>query len=254
MNHIIVRETSAEMKTIARNALRDNWQKVFIGMFVFYLLTSAIPGLINALLPNPFPTTINELTGEEVGATVGDLYLIVLQGAFQVGMCSFMIAFFRKRDIHPGYLFDGFENFLKSFCLLFVMGFFIFLWTLLLIIPGFIAAFRYSQAFYILADNPEKGVMECINESKAMMDGNKGRLFYTELSFFGWLLLASVPQVILDILLPHFGVLRVALTLIFSIPMMFVMIYMNTTQTVFYDLVSGNLIAKPEQSFADEEI
>lgn len=47
------------------------------------------------------------------------------------------------------------------------MGIFVMLWSLLFWFPGIIAYYRYSQAFYILAENPEKGIMDCINESKA---------------------------------------------------------------------------------------
>ena len=54
---------------------------------------------------------------------------------------------------------------------------FIFLWSLLLIVPGIIAAIRYSQAFFILADDPSKGIRQCMDESKAMMNGNKMKYF-----------------------------------------------------------------------------
>ena len=46
MNNIIVRETCAEMRAIARSALKGNWQVVVIGMFLYYLMTSTIPQLL----------------------------------------------------------------------------------------------------------------------------------------------------------------------------------------------------------------
>lgn len=65
-------------------------------------------------------------------------------------------------------------------------------WTLLLIIPGIIAGYRYSQAFYIMAENPGLGSGECIERSKAMMQGNKWKLFCLQLSFIGWFFLTLI--------------------------------------------------------------
>ena len=94
------------------------------------------------------------------------LYSILLTGPFQVGVASFFIYFFRKRELHAGHLFDGFEYFIKAILLTIVVGIKIFLWSLLLIVPGIIAALRYSQAYYVLADHPEYSVRQCIAVSK----------------------------------------------------------------------------------------
>ena len=68
----------------------------------------------------------------------------------------------------------------------------IFLWTLLFIVPGIVAAFRYAMAPYVLAEHPELTASEAIEKSKQMMAGNKGRLFCLQLSFIGWFLLACL--------------------------------------------------------------
>jgi len=63
------------------------------------------------------------------------------------------------------------------------------LWALLLVVPGIIAAIRYSMAYYILNDNPEIGAMDAIRRSKEMMEGHKMRFAEMWLSFLGWFLL-----------------------------------------------------------------
>ena len=65
---------------------------------------------------------------------------------------------------------------------------------MLLLFPGVIAYYRYSQAIYILVDDPTKSPMQCIRESKAMMAGHKGELFALDLSFLGWYLLSLIPM------------------------------------------------------------
>ena len=76
---------------------------------------------------------------------------------------------------------------------------FIFLWTLLFIIPGFIAAYRYRFAVYNLCENPDMGVMEAINMSKAQTAGFKWQLFVLDLSFIGWRILSGLTLNILAI-------------------------------------------------------
>ena len=99
-------------------------------------------------------------------------------------------------------IFGGFNQFGKVFLLNLAIGFFTFLWSLLFLIPGIIAAFRYSQAFYVLMDNPEMGVMDCIRRSKELMRDNKLDLFILRLSFFGWVLLEVCVTFIISFTMP----------------------------------------------------
>lgn len=75
------------------------------------------------------------------------------------------------------------------------MGIFIALWSLLLVVPGIIAAYRYRMALFLLLDNPEKSALACISESKRMMTGRKAELFVMDLSFIGWYILEIIPFV-----------------------------------------------------------
>ncbi len=255
MNNIIIRETSSEIRAIARNALRENWAAVAIAMGVYYLMTTSIPSLLTEIMPFGVIRQYNELLQNYVEFSyLTGLYEFVLNGAFALGMCSFMLSFFRARDINAGYIFNGFEHFLKAFCLAFMTSLFTCLWTLLLVVPGIIALIRYSQAVYILEDHPEMGVMECISESKRIMTGNKGRYFCMRLSFIGWMLLASIPNgLLLTDWLQGTGILYVALDFILMIPYFFVLAYIHTADTVFYELGSGHLTAQREPQFREED-
>ncbi|MDK0619245.1 DUF975 family protein, partial [Clostridium perfringens] len=87
-------------------------------------------------------------------------------------------------------LFSQFKIFFKALGLFILMGIAIILGTLFFIIPGIIVALMFSQAFYILAENPNKGIFECLEESSNLMHGYKWELFVLQLSFIGWELLA----------------------------------------------------------------
>ncbi len=67
---------------------------------------------------------------------------------------------------------------------------FIFLWSLLLIVPGIRAFFSYAMAPYLSIDHPDWSARTCIAESKRMMEGHRLRYFYLCVSFIGWWILS----------------------------------------------------------------
>lgn len=69
---------------------------------------------------------------------------------------------------------------------------FLFLWSLLFVIPGIIKSYSYAMVPYILADSPELGAREAITLSRKMMNGNKWRAFVLDLSFIGWGILSAI--------------------------------------------------------------
>ncbi len=71
-----------------------------------------------------------------------------------------------------------------------LMKIFIFLWSLLFIIPGIVKIFSYAMTPYILEENPELSAGEAIDRSRAMMRGHKFDLFWLYLSFIGWIILS----------------------------------------------------------------
>ncbi len=253
--NIIIRETSSEMRAIARKALRGNWVRFAVIMALYYLLLITLPLIIDELIPAATISQMDAVTGETTELPmVSTLYTIFLAGPFSVGLASVSLQYFRKKELHAGYLFDGFEYFLKCIGLVFLMGFYIFLWTLLFIIPGVIAAFRYSQAFYILADHPEYGINQCITLSKEYMRGNKTKYLCFELSFIGWEILATMPATILTFVTLD-GIAYEAADYVLSIPFFFFLAYNAVGRVVFYELASGNLMAKPRtEAFAQAAV
>lgn len=82
----------------------------------------------------------------------------------------------------------------------FLTSLFIFLWSLLLIIPGIVKAYSYRMIPYILAENPEMSFTEAKQLSCEMMNGQKWRTFVLDLSFILWALLSMITLNIVGIL------------------------------------------------------
>ena len=119
--------------------------------------------------------------------------LSLLSGVVGAGFIIFLLNTVRNRQPCFENLLDGFGFWWKIILLNLLQGLLIGLWSLLLIVPGIIAHYRYSQALYILIDDPAKSPLQCLRESSALMDGHKKELFMLDLSFIGWYLLGMVP-------------------------------------------------------------
>ena len=130
-----------------------------------------------------------------VSSGVIDMLLQILRSIVGAGFILFLLNTIRGAGACLGNLLDGFGFFLKIIGLTILEYIFITLWSLLLIFPGFIAAYRYSMAIYLLVDDPSRSPLECIRLSKEMMKGHKWELFVLDLSFIGWGFLAMLPLV-----------------------------------------------------------
>ena len=93
---------------------------------------------------------------------------------------------------HFSEMFSKMSQFGTAFVSSLLMGIFVILWSMLLIIPGIMAAYSYSMTYFILVEHPELSAMEAIRESKRIMKGHRFELFVLQLSFFWWYLLVFV--------------------------------------------------------------
>lgn len=121
--------------------------------------------------------------------------LEIVGDIFSLGFIIFLLNSIRRAAPVWGNLLDGFGMIWRFIALSILQWVFVFLWSLLLVVPGIIASYRYRMAVYLLIDHPEMSPMDCIRESKRMMVGHKGELFTLDLSFIGWSLLCNIPFV-----------------------------------------------------------
>ena len=102
------------------------------------------------------------------------------------GCMLFMLRLLRcEKPLETGVIFEPFNQYWRYVWANLRMNIFIFLWMLLLIIPGIIAGLRYSMTIYIMLDNPRYTAREAMTESCAVMYGHKWQ-------FFGYSLLLSL--------------------------------------------------------------
>lgn len=143
--------------------------------------------------PDQFAYAIQEAMPSP-GAAILDLAIQIVTLIIGAGFTIFCLRTVRGMEASYWNLFDAFGMFFRVIWLYILEGVFIFLWSLLFIIPGFIAFYRYRQALYLLLEHPEMSALQCISESKRIMAGHKGELFVMDLSFFGWALLIGLAD------------------------------------------------------------
>ncbi len=187
--------------TSARESLTGNWGIAIGGLLVYMLVF----GLICCI---PF---------------LGMLAMLICAGAFYVGFYSFYMAIARGEEAQIGMLFSGFKQMAQSFCAFWLAGIFTFLWSLLLIVPGIMAALSYSLIYFIMKDHPEMKAMDVIGLSKKAMYGYRWKLFCLFCRFIGWYLLC---------------ILTLGIGFLWFIP------YFSVSFAKFYDDAMADYVAK----------
>ena len=209
-----------DFRRIARNALTNKW---FIAVAVG--LVASILGGISGGGPefkvnidgsnismnfNVAGQTIKSIgtnggVDSEVGAFIlASLPIIIIASLFAaviyfalgsfigVGYAKFNLNLVDKKNAAFETLFEYFSHWKTTTVARLLRALYVFLWSLLFIIPGIVAGFSYAMTDYILAEDPELTADEAISQSKSIMMGNKWRFFCLQFSFIGWDILATL--------------------------------------------------------------
>ena len=135
-------------------------------------------------------------TGEGILSTFVSILTSLLSVLLGAGFAMYCMAIRRGERAEYLTLFDGFSFVGKLIALTIVTYAFIWLRSMLFVIPGIVAAYRYRFAAYNLYENPGISVMEALEMSKRQTMGYKGQIFALDLSYIGWTLLASLPAMV----------------------------------------------------------
>lgn len=173
-------------KNEALSALRGNWANalvatiILVALALFFSSNDAINSYYQRIVINPF-----------IGYSLSFVSLFVLL-PLAAGYSNSMRVLLETGDnrLANNSFSLGFGNWLHVVWGMILSTIYIFLWTLLLIIPGIIKSYSYALTPYILVEHPEMSANEAIEESMRLMDGHKFDLFYLQLSFIGWAILS----------------------------------------------------------------
>ena len=201
---------AADFRAIARNALRGKWAiAVIVGLVAVLLGGTANEGpelkldfdgsranLKFQLAGQSFPS---DMGGFLVGGAIYIILVALIIAAIHlllgsvvgVGYSRFNLELVDHNNASFEHLFMYFPYWTNAVCTRLLKSIYIFLWSLLLVIPGIIASYSYGMTDYILAEHPEMTAGEAITASKEMMYGHRFQLFCLHFSFIGWAILCT---------------------------------------------------------------
>lgn len=237
--------TRGSLKSKAKDALRGNYWKAFIVSLVLAIISGgSSTGANNASKAgegyNGGSGAINEMLTSSIIkwaiiiaiVTIVVLIIRLIIGyAIEVGTRKFFVKSSQgesdMNDLLYGFKDNRYMNILKT---MFTRDIYLFLWTLLFIIPGIIKSYSYRMVPYILADNPDIDRKRAIELSREMTKGQKLSIFVLELSFIGWYILGFLAL---------------------FIGMFFVLPYVNATDAELYltvreDAINNGLTTREE--------
>ena len=186
-------------KNRALSALENKWGN-FVLITLAYVLIIGVTQAISGDKDSPAILHLISLVLFILALPLTWGYQTLFLGAVRGGEAT-------AKDMFEGYNKELFSRVLTTTLLYYV---YVFLWSLLLLIPGCIKSYSYAMTPYILKDNPEMKNNAAIEESMRMMDGHKLELFLLDLSFIGWAILSILTCCIGFLwLVPYMNMARV---------------------------------------------
>ncbi len=186
-----------EIKEKAKIIVKENFQSFWKGYGII-LAISILLSLGIELLFNSESMIYNVLT------LVASCFTMTLS----VGFYAYVLKMIRKEKFDREDIFSYIGKVLPIVVISLLTLIFTLLWSILFIIPGIIVAISYSFAYLVYVDNNELSPMECLEESKKLLDGYKLDYFVFVLSFIGWMLL-SLLIVPLIYVIPYYTVAEI---------------------------------------------
>lgn len=195
-------KTRQEIKAIGKARFKSNYWNCVLAL----LLVTAVLGALSWFSGGE---EIRQISGGDPGRVnvtlrynAMNLITLLIAGPLNVGLNGFFV----KNVLGTGEELtvtspfrEAFQNYPRKLGGSLWMTLFIFLWSLLLLIPGLIKTISYSMTQYILADCPEVRAKDALKLSMRMMNGHKWEFFVLLLSFIGWGLLTILTFGILEV-------------------------------------------------------
>jgi len=198
------------LKSDARQLMFEKAPLLFLISLLFVLLDTTLSQLVFRLpgtidLPNMYerlaagemPSFMLMYSNFRPFGVVLAVVIFFIRRILNTGFIGYCMRVRRRQDTEYKDIFSGFIIFHKVVLIFLISSTFIFLWSLLLLIPGIIASYRYRLAYYILLDDPRKGPLQCLNESTTLMNGAKVDLLIIDVSFLGWHILNFLLMILI---------------------------------------------------------
>lgn len=170
MNRVDIKERAKSQ--LGNSIFAPNWLHAVLAIVVVSIITGAVGSV----------------------PIIGSIVALLIAGPMSAGASFLFLKQARDNEkMYVGDVFKGFSEDFKGNVILGILStIYIFLWSLLFMVPGIIKTYAYSMIFYIKSDHPEYDYKMCLDESQRIMNGHKMELFVLQLSFIGWMIVGAL--------------------------------------------------------------
>ena len=172
---------NSEIRNVTKEILKGKYKNVMLPFLLAILLISLSQS-------QDLYSYVYEAYGKTYMFTIGSIALFI-QGPISIGLATYSLAIANQKDYSYNQIFTGFKYFFKALFLFLLFNISFLIGFIFLIIPGIIIALMFSQIFYIMADDPETGVIDAFKKSASLMKNKKLQLFGLGMRYFGLFIL-----------------------------------------------------------------
>lgn len=193
-------------KNFAKKQLNKRWSvPILMTLFVaVIMLLFEVPGLIKSLRSEEYATllatqfdnfqemyiAVNDFSASIPKSNVSSIIQLIIEGILTYASISVYLKMSRSPEkISFTDFIEGLNSWAKAALGTLWEMLWVFLWSMLFVIPGLIKYISYSQMKYILMEYENVSVTKAMRISMIITNGHKMDLFLTLLSFIGWWIL-----------------------------------------------------------------
>lgn len=238
--------TRALLKENGKIAFQRNYWTCVLVSLIASVLTGAVAGIYNLNVNTNAASGIVPGDHYQTGGILGNIspaffmvllwtmlltmglgicFSTLLSNVVMVGSSRYYLEN-REHKTGIGQLFYAFRGgrYPSTVWVMFLRDVYVFLWSLLFVVPGIVKGYSYRLVPYILAENTRLDRKRIFEMSSTMMQGHKAEAFVLDLSFIGWNFLNAMT----------FGVLGI----------LYVSPYMQATYAEFYSAIKQEAYGK----------
>lgn len=246
--YYIIKEHPLRIMSKCKSHSKGTLVSFLAGICMLYAFLNWIPEILSlyfpatnldlmATLPGVDQQMLSRLNGTPLVIYV---YALFFSGVVNLGEALYALTYIRNRKVEFKALTEGAPLYLKTFGIYILQLVIVAFWSIFFVIPGIVAALNFSQAYYVLADDPDKGVTQVLAESKMLMQGNRFTYIRLLLYYLPYLLFGYLPAFLLSGLIAGMHLPAAALLIISmlaELPVFAAHGYICLGRTVFYELM-----------------
>ena len=172
---------NSEIRNVTKEILKGKYKYVMLP----FILATLLLGLAQS---QDLYSNLYESYGVSYVFTIGSIALFIV-GPISIGLATYSLSIVNEEDYSYNQIATGFKYFFKALFLYLLFNISVLIGTILLIIPGVVIFLMFSQIFYIIAENPQIGVIDAFKKSASLMKNKKLQLFGLGIRYFGLFIL-----------------------------------------------------------------